>query len=121
MTLIAALGFAALAAPVAAQEVDCSDRDNLTQMAMSQCAALDAQRAEAAMDASFANAVSLTEGFNADALQGAQNAFLAYRFVTCRFEADEAFGGSIAPMLRLMCMTRLTEQRTVDLSRVGQP
>lgn len=116
-----ALFLAAQAAPVAAQTVDCANRDTLTQTDMTQCALQDFETAEAAMQASFATATSLVEGFNANALQGAQSAFETYRYVTCRFEADQYFGGSIASLVQLTCMTRLTEQRTADLVRVGQP
>lgn len=53
-----------------------------------------------------------------DALRRAQRAWVAWRAAACDFEASGVAGGSVAPMVRTRCATRLTEERTVELRRL---
>ena len=48
-------------------------------------------------------------------LLAAQRAWIAYRDAHCRLASYDARGGSLQPLLRSTCMTRLTEARTAQL------
>ncbi len=49
-------------------------------------------------------------------LQAAQRAWIAFRDAECAFSNNHSEGGSIHPMLLLMCKTELTKARTEQLS-----
>ncbi|MEX3015808.1 lysozyme inhibitor LprI family protein [Gymnodinialimonas hymeniacidonis] len=54
-------------------------------------------------------------------LRQAQRAWITYRDLTCGMERARYEGGSIAPMIELTCLTRLTERRTRDLEEYMRP
>jgi uncharacterized protein YecT (DUF1311 family) len=115
MRVLAAL-LLMMAVPAGAQTLDCSDRSALPQIALNQCAAQDFQAWDDYLNAVYQQVIASGAVQNVEALREAQRAWIPYRDLTCDFEADRAFGGSIAPLLRLTCLTRLTERRANDIA-----
>lgn len=108
----------ALAAPAAAQELDCSDPGGLSQQEMNACAWADYEAADAELNRVWTEAISAARRLGAgDELLEAQRAWLPFRDAACAAEAAVFEGGTLAPFLRATCLTRLTERRTKDLSQ----
>ena len=118
-----------MAAPVWAQDVDCSNAQ--TQMEMTFCAEQDWQTADADLNAAYAAAQKVMRAIDAGlpkAEQGAeanlragQRAWVTFRDATCAAEGYAMHGGSAEPMLIYSCRTRLTEQRGADLWTMATP
>jgi uncharacterized protein YecT (DUF1311 family) len=129
----AALALVLLAAPAAAQPVDC-EAETLTPAQVATCAAQALTAADAAMDEAFRLALTEARVFDeasavegretamplADALSAAQQAFLDYREATCAAEAITFRDGPGASVAGAVCATRLTLRRTEDLRFFGE-
>jgi len=111
-----------LAVPVAAQEVNCDDMNELPQQQMNYCAAMDFQKADDALNFAWRNLMRVLEGREAgmdeefrgrpEAIRQAQRAWIAFRDAHCEAEAFPVRGGSLHPLVIATCRTELTEQRT---------
>ena len=128
-------GIAALAAailPVAAEaqtdELDCDNAQ--TQVEMTSCAGLAYEAADDDLNALWPDVVAQARAMdeaNADlirergvpttveALRSAQRAWIAFRDAECSYEAYQAFGGTMQPMLGSLCLERLTRERIATL------
>ena len=116
MTLIAWLA-AVLTTPAPAQ----------TQTRMNADAATAYQRADAAMTAQWKRTYAYMKGRDAQngsrgggfgyaaATLASQRAWLAFRTAQCAIEAGEFAGGSMQPLARAQCLTRLTKERSIQL------
>jgi uncharacterized protein YecT (DUF1311 family) len=111
------------AGTAAAQSNDCADA--MSQVDLNACAAEDLAWADEDLNAAYAGARAAMRSLDADqsedtsdaedALRAAQRAWIAFRDLACAAEGYTVAGGSIEPMVVLMCMTRLTETRAEDL------
>lgn len=112
-----------LAAPAAAQEVDCQNA--MAQMEMTFCAEQDWQRADrnlndaykaamAEMKAVDSNLPKAQQGAAAH-LKAAQRAWISFRDEACAAEGYMMHGGSAQPMVIYGCRATLTEQRAEGL------
>ncbi len=111
------------------RDVDCNNAQ--TQADMNQCAAEDYRKADAAMNAQWAETraamlardkASPPSGDNGAAkrLLASQRAWLAYRDAACDVEGYSVDGGSMQPLVVSSCLADLTTRRTEDLkSLVG--
>jgi uncharacterized protein YecT (DUF1311 family) len=111
------------------RDVDCNNAQ--TQADMNQCAAEDYRKADAAMNAQWAETraamlawdkASPPSGDNGAAkrLLASQRAWLAYRDAACDVEGYSAEGGSMQPLMISSCLAELTKRRTEELkSLVG--
>ncbi|QNE33486.1 DUF1311 domain-containing protein [Sphingomonas sp. NBWT7] len=98
-----------------------------TQAQMNASAGTDYRRADAAMTAQWKatyaymkredaqNTVGTRSPGYAAATLASQRAWLAFRDAQCAIETKEVEGGSMAPMVRAGCLTRLTKERTKQL------
>lgn len=121
LTLAAA--FALAAAPSFAQDQDCPNA--MAQSELNQCAFDDWKTQDAALNAVWAEAMSVLKAVDADLpedergaadlLRKGQKAWISFRDDSCAAEAYVMHGGSAEPMLVYGCMARLTEARTQDL------
>ena len=109
-----------LAAPAAAQEVDCARA--VTQVDMNACARLDWEAADAELNLAYAGALVRAEAFDThpegraeETLRAAQRAWVPYRDALCESEAALWDGGSAEPMVRSGCLAAVTRERTEDL------
>ena len=114
---------------VQAQEVDCATAE--TQQDMNACAELDWQAADSALNASYARAMIMMQGIDADlpadqrgaadTLRRAQRSWVMFRDAACAAEAYTMYGGSAQPLLTYGCMARLTAARADDLDQMALP
>jgi uncharacterized protein YecT (DUF1311 family) len=115
--------------PAHAQDApDCANA--LDQMTMNQCAYLDFEKADQALNTLWprlrdeARQQDTEEGEDKteyfDALLASQRAWLAYRDTECLRQSQEAKGGSMQPMLESGCRATMTEQRIKDLQAVPE-
>ncbi|WP_349358660.1 lysozyme inhibitor LprI family protein [Stappia sp.] len=123
------LALTALAAPAAAQDVDCSNPT--AQMEMTYCAEQDWNAADAALNAAYARAMDEMRRIDADlaglphlvgavdALRAAQRAWIPYRDKACAAQGFMARGGTMEPMLIYQCRADLTRQRTQELEALA--
>jgi uncharacterized protein YecT (DUF1311 family) len=116
----------AVLASATSQPADCADPQ--TQHDMNRCAALDFERADAALNALWPDAIAYVrardespplEGDRGPSgeirLREAQRAWILFRDAHCAVEAYEMRGGSAEPLLYNGCRARITEARTRQL------
>lgn len=124
-----ALALLLLAAPAAAQELDCAE--TVTQIEMTYCAEQAWMAADGdlnlAWDLAMTQARQMQAALPPDApvdipgdLRAAQRVWIDFRDLACAAESHMAWGGSMAPMLVYACRERLTRQRTEDLRLFGE-
>ncbi|KQW29168.1 urease-associated protein [Rhizobium sp. Root274] len=111
------------------RDVDCNNAQ--TQADMNQCAAEDYRKADAAMNAQWAETRAAMLAWDkatppsdangaAKRLLASQRAWLAYRDAACDVEGYSAEGGSMQPLMISSCLAELTKRRTEELkSLVG--
>ncbi|OAN84544.1 hypothetical protein A8B78_06705 [Jannaschia sp. EhC01] len=102
-------------APAAAQDLDCTDRTALTQSALTQCAGRDLAFWDGLLNNAYQQVIATLDGAQEGNLRAAQRAWITFRDLTCDMESARFQGGSIAPMIELDCLARLTERRARDL------
>lgn len=106
------------------RDVDCNNAQ--TQADMNQCAAEDYRKADAAMNAQWAETRAAMLAWDkatppsddngaAKRLLVSQRAWLAYRDAACDLEGYSAEGGTMQPMVISFCLAELTKHRTVEL------
>jgi uncharacterized protein YecT (DUF1311 family) len=112
-----------LAAPLAAQDIDCSA--TMVQFELNQCAYADWQAADAALNTAWQAALAVAKGWDAGlpakdqgaatALRDGQRAWITFRDLTCEAEGFAMRGGSAEPLVVFGCMRALTLDRTRQL------
>ncbi|MEP6827979.1 MAG: lysozyme inhibitor LprI family protein [Aestuariivirga sp.] len=111
-----------MAVPARADDApNCKDPQD--QNTMTQCAGLDFENADKALNEIWpklkSDAQASDEGTGnteyADALLASQRAWIAFRGAECTWQAMEMHGGSGEPMLLNGCEARLTNQRIKQL------
>ncbi|MCP1200408.1 lysozyme inhibitor LprI family protein [Notoacmeibacter sp. MSK16QG-6] len=105
-------------------EPNCADPQ--TQMEMTACAAQDYEAADDELNALWPDMIANTRSRDADMgsffeerglptteeiLRAAQRAWIAYRDAECDYQAYDALGGTMQPMLGSECRARLTAER----------
>ncbi|AWD20812.1 lysozyme inhibitor LprI family protein [Fuscovulum blasticum] len=123
MRILPALFLALLAAPAAAQQVDCAKA--MAQLELNWCAEQSWQAADAELNAAYKEAMALLQSWDADlpkaerggaeALKQAQRAWITFRDKACEAEGYAMHGGSAEPMLIYGCRAQLTRDRTAQL------
>ena len=84
-----------------------------TQQQLNACASYRYNQADAALNDAWGPASDFARQINKfDALLAAQRAWLTYRDAACEVQASPYDGGSIQPMIRLDCLTEVTQDRT---------
>ena len=116
------IAFALMALPARADDaLNCKDPQD--QSSMTQCAALDFETADKALNALWPKIKSTAEATDkdtgkheyADALLASQRAWLAYLEAQCKWQGFDMHGGSGEPMLYYGCKARLTTERIKEL------
>ena len=102
-----------------AEAVVCFDRE-MSQMGMNRCAAEEYERADKKLNAQWAKvqAWAKDDRQSAKLLLDSQRSWIKYRDAHCAMVADENRGGSIVPLVELICMTGMTTDRTKALSQL---
>ena len=121
-----------LAAPAAAQDIDCASA--MAQSDLNQCAWQDWQAQDADLNAAYQAAMTVARDWDAGlpaaergaatALKQAQRAWITFRDKACAAEGYAMKGGSAEPLLVYGCKARLSETRAEQLwamVAVGDP
>lgn len=117
----------AFSRPASAQDFDCSNPEDLPQQGMNQCAHLDFEEADRALNGVWAmvrtnlrQQEAEYEGYDGwyDTVLKGQRAWIVYRDAQCEAEGKVAEGGSMQPMLVSGCLARLTRARTSELAEL---
>ena len=114
---LAALLLLAAPAGLAAQPSACMDQAR-TQMEMTGCAADELGRADSVLNAVYAQVVAQVDSVQLPLVRAAQRAWIPLRDADCALDAAEFQGGSIRPMIEMMCLSRETRRRTAFLRRL---
>ena len=114
--LVAYLG---LAAPALAQTEPCDP--NLPQVDLTACRAEQLQTWDRMLNQIYQRVIGTLDDVQEENLREAQRAWITYRDLTCGMERARYEGGSIAPLVEVLCLTRLTERRTRDLEDYMRP
>jgi uncharacterized protein YecT (DUF1311 family) len=87
-----------------------------TTAEMRECGAALLERADAELNAVYRQAMTQAKaGGYDDTLRKAQRLWIPYRDAACEAAAAPYQGGTIQPLIRLGCLTDLTETRTKEL------
>ena len=89
-----------------------------SQHEMNQEAAEDFEKADTALNAVYKKFIKTLDEEGEKKLIAAQRAWIAFRDAQATFEADEARGGSMAPLLLHSTKRELTEERTKVLQKL---
>lgn len=105
-----------------AEAVACFDRE-MSQMGMNRCAAEEYERADKRLNTAWAKAKASAKDDpqSAKLLLESQRSWIRFRDAQCALEADENRGGSIVPLVELLCMTNLTGDRIKALAQMADP
>lgn len=96
-----------------AQQPNCQ---NETQMALNQCAALNAEAADRRLNQVYQQVqAKYQESQLSKLLTDAEAAWIKYRDASCKFSESRFAGGSIVPMVYSNCLEKLAKQRTQEL------
>lgn len=83
------------------------------QQLMNACAAKEYREADAALNTAWKSAKAFADAIGRDRdLLTAQRAWLAYRDAACDVHASPYEGGSIQPLIKSTCLSKLTAERT---------
>ncbi len=112
---MAVLALLLLLLPLQGRAEDCGAAQ--TQTAMNECANDAYVKADAALNAAYAQIAARlrTEPAVAQRLVTAQKAWIAFRDGECAFEASVTEGGSIHPFIVSQCLEGVTRRRTEEL------
>ncbi|NBZ88754.1 lysozyme inhibitor LprI family protein [Stagnihabitans tardus] len=104
--------------------------DPVDQVEMTECAGQAYQAADEDLNATYKLAMAAMKAWDADlpkdqrgaeeALRKAQRAWLPYRDAVCENEVFFYKDGSIAPLVGLACLERLTRQRAEELRAMAE-
>lgn len=134
MVVVAALSLAS-AQPASEPEWNCEEPQ--AQVEMNACAALDFERADAALNAEYRASIAharasdrspdngRTEGDDRPGeeatLREAQRAWVIFRDAHCRLDGYSERGGSMEPLVYESCRAALTRARTAQLRPRPEP
>jgi uncharacterized protein YecT (DUF1311 family) len=118
----------ALAAPAAAQEIDCSQA--MAQQDLNICAERDWQEADQGLNAAYGEVVAMMQAMDRDlpdylrgaedALREAQRAWVTFRDANCEAAGFPMRGGSAEALLVYGCLRQMTLDRTEELRRLTE-
>ncbi|NVK35724.1 MAG: DUF1311 domain-containing protein [Rhodobacteraceae bacterium] len=98
---------------VPAQALDCNNAN--TTYEMRECEAIELQKADDLLNQTYKKIRNDLDDKGKTILRDAQRAWIVFRDAECERLADMARGGSIAPLIRISCITSMTQQRVTDL------
>ena len=105
-----------------AYALDC--QNPVTTADMSQCAAIDYQKADEELNAVYQQLRSMLDEPGKLLLRDTQRAWIPYRDAECARMADTFRGGTMAGLAHLSCMSEMTSRRSTELrtdTATGEP
>ena len=114
LSLLVGVGVWILSGFVSANEA-CDNAS--TQLALTECAAQSYQAVDDELNKAYQVLVGRLENTPAslEKLRAAQRKWIGFRDAECAFESSAVEGGSAQPMMRNLCLERLTKERTQRL------
>nr|WP_242044813.1 lysozyme inhibitor LprI family protein [Anabaena azotica] len=104
---------------VVAQKVNCNLPQ--TQLEINRCSQLSYESADKKLNQVYKQLLPKLERPRQQKLIAAQQAWIKFRDSSCEFERSAYEGGSIAPSVYVICLERLTKQRTQQLQEYLKP
>ncbi|MEA5596410.1 lysozyme inhibitor LprI family protein [Rivularia sp. UHCC 0363] len=98
-----------------AQNVNCKNPQTTSQMRI--CAGRSYETADQKLNQVYRQLKPKLRASQQKRLVDAQTAWIQFRDKSCAFEAGDAEGGTLEPVLKLSCLTDVTQQRVKDLQR----
>ncbi|MBE9215702.1 lysozyme inhibitor LprI family protein [Plectonema cf. radiosum LEGE 06105] len=98
-----------------AQNVNCNNPQTTLEMRV--CAGRSYEAADKKLNQVYRQLKPKLNAKQQKRLVDAQIAWIQFRDKSCAFEAGEAEGGTLEPVLKLSCLTDVTQQRVKDLER----
>lgn len=97
-----------------------SDRlcESIATQDLLQCASSRLSKADAALNAAYKEKMSSAREWK-NALLDVQRAWIGFRDKYCNEIHDESMGGNEADIEKTFCLASLTEDRTIELDRIG--
>jgi uncharacterized protein YecT (DUF1311 family) len=92
-----------------------------TTSAMRNSENLRYQRAQKALDSTYAELMKQLDETGKTKLRTAQSAWLRFRRANSDFEADSAREGTLAPLIKVTVLADMTEARTMELKKSLRP
>lgn len=102
----------ATSGPAMAQP-NCQDPE--TQSEMNQCSALELERADRQINATYADLRARLSPERRELLKQAQLSWIRFKEQKCDLESLHSEGGSIQPLLINMCLVKMTQERNEEL------
>ncbi len=87
-----------------------------TQSDMNQSANADYKKADAELNKAYREVLNKLDASGKTDLKAAQNAWIKYRDLDCKFQSSGAAGGAVQAMVVAGCMTDKTVARTKELN-----
>lgn len=115
--LVAVVMLIAMGSPVRlfGQTAACSSET--TTAGMRECENLRYERAQKDVDTVYAELMKKLDDAGRVKLRSAQTAWAQFRQAEAEFEADQARGGTLAPLIKITVMADLTEARVSELKK----
>lgn len=98
-----------------AQQIKCNE--NGSTLEMRKCASDKYQVADKKLNQVYQQLSSQVKGEEKNRLIEAQRAWIVFRDKTCSFEAAQALGGTLEPLLLTSCLGRVTSERAATLEK----
>jgi uncharacterized protein YecT (DUF1311 family) len=89
--------------------------DAQTQADMNICWGNEYKKADATLNKTYQQLVTMLDEAEKAQLKNAENAWLKYRDANCEFVGDQYKGGSIRPMIVAICLADVTNNRNAEL------
>ncbi|MBF2017182.1 MAG: DUF1311 domain-containing protein [Rivularia sp. T60_A2020_040] len=96
-----------------AQNVNCNNPQTTLEMRV--CAGKSYETADKKLNQVYRQLKPKLNAKQQKRLVDAQTAWIQFRDKSCAYEAGEAEGGTLEPVLKLSCLTDVTQQRVKDL------
>ncbi|NJO63500.1 MAG: DUF1311 domain-containing protein [Richelia sp. RM2_1_2] len=96
-----------------AQNVNCNNPQTTLEMRV--CASKSYEAADKKLNQVYRQLRPKLNAKQQKRLVDAQTAWIQFRDKSCVFEAGEAEGGTLEPVLKLSCLTNVTQQRVKNL------
>ncbi|MEL6750820.1 MAG: lysozyme inhibitor LprI family protein [Pseudomonadota bacterium] len=112
-----AVGFGCDVPAASAQDVDCSDWRNGTQLVLNVCSGREYEEVDALLNEQWKRTRSAlaADAEQSAMLRDAQRAWITFRDAHCTALTNPNAGGTIRPLIQNTCLTDLTRQRTEQL------
>ncbi len=98
--------------------LDCANTSVTSEMI--ECADKDYRAADQSLNKAYSAFKKSQDEKGNELLLNAQRAWLKFRDANCALSADQARGGTLAPVLEIGCLASMTKDRTKELNDLSK-